>query len=688
MNKKLAAKIQKLEPVVGETETVFSTSIAIEPSERDLVLKKGNVYTTFDIYSPVPLNVPLITKVINDVLYDSYYHSENISPIQSLEKAIVNINEKVSTLAAEAASSQPATEKKEGKVIFNTVACVLWGNVLYIVQYGKGKSYLMREGEVKEVSATSEGNFSVASGVVKNGDVIVLSTIKFAEKYPPDKLLDSSLSSKDLEPDNSCIILKFMVDEEFTDDEVIDFSVKSDKKGAKFPELIKGLKGKKDSKQKKQTIESLVDASTTSSPMKTHPRTPKAATSAPILTPKPRKDMPNIKMKSKRGPTSKLNTKSLMIIVSILLVLSVGVTLLIRTNQPSSGDRAQNQDQQGSSLFVPRDLNQNQDEQPQPEQPQPEQDEQTKKDAQEEQDALNKVARVDAQPFYDIKLVDENANPLDIVVFTNTVVATDSTSGKIFTSDITTPKFTAHEQAFPGIKDPLNYDGRLNFADEEGYKTYSLNDNTVADSFAGEFGVTSKYLGNIYSVEGNEIIKYVPSGEELDSSSWGTDESLGNSKALGIAYSIYAISQDNNLLVYTQGKRSSFTISDLDTPLAKVTDLAVDVNFDYIYLADAGNNRVVVLTTDGKFIKQIKALEDSDWSDIRGISVNTAESKMFLLNGSKVFEVDLTTADVAGTSTVAEEAEEPIEEPVKEEPVEEKPAEETVEEPVEDPQLD
>jgi len=392
MNKKLSAKIQKLVPIVGETEAVFSTSVAIEPSERELVLKKGSVYATFDVYSPVPLNVSLITKVINDVLYDSYYHSDNISPIQSLEKSIVNINEKVSTLAAEVASTMPATEKKEGKVVFNTVACVLWGNVLYIVQYGKGKSYLMREGEVKEVSATSEGNFSVASGVVKNGDVIVLSTSKFAEKYPPDKLLDSSLSSKDLDPDSSCIILKFMVDEEFTEDEVIDFGVKTDKKSPKLPGLLKGLKGKKDAKkQKKQTIASLVD-SPVERPVGTR-----------VPTPKVKKDMPNIKMRSGRGTKSKLNTKALMVVVSIMLVLSVGITLLIRNNQPSSSDPAQEGGQQRSSLFVPRELAQKQDEQEQPEQAE-EQDDQAQEDAQAEQDTLNKVARVDAQPFYDIKL--------------------------------------------------------------------------------------------------------------------------------------------------------------------------------------------------------------------------------------------------------------------------------------------
>jgi hypothetical protein len=572
----------------------------------------------------------------------------------------------------------PATEKKEGKVVFNTVACVLWGNVLYIVQYGKGKSYLMREGEVKEVSATSEGNFSVASGVVKNGDVIVLSTSKFAEKYPPDKLLDSSLSSKDLDPDNSCIILKFMVDEEFTEDEVIDFSVKTDKKSPKLPGLLKGLKGKKDAKkQKKQTIASLVD-----SPVE-------RPSGTRVSAPKVKKDMPNIKMKSGRGTKSKLNTKALMVVVSIMLVLSVGITLLIRNNQPSSSDPAQEGGQQRSSLFVPRELSQKQNEQEQPEQVE-EQDDQAQEDAQAEQDTLNKVARVDAQPFYDIKLADENADPADIVVFTNTVVVTDSNSGKIFTSDVVTPKFTAQEQAFAGIKSTLNYDGRLNFSDDEGYKTYSLNDSSVVDSYTGDFSVTSRYLGSIYSIEENEIIKYVPSEDVLSSSSWGTDESLGNAKVIGIAYSIYVISQDNNLLVYTQGERTDFNITGLNTPLGNVTDLTVDVNFDYLYLADAGNDRVVMLTSDGEFVKQIKATDEETWSDIRSISVNTAESKLFLLNGSKVFEVDLTTAEVAGASIIAEDVEEVVEEPITEEPVEEEPVEEepTEELPTEEPAED
>ncbi len=677
MNKKLAAKIQKLTPMLGETETAFSTCIAIEPTEKDLVLKKGSVYSAFNIFSPVPLNVPLISKVINDVLYDSYYHSENISPIQSLEKAVVNINEKISSLAAQKQAGQPAPDSKKGKVEFNMVSSVLWGNVLYMVQYGKGKSYLMREGDVKEVSSTSEGNFAVASGVVRDGDVIVLSTDNFAQKYPPDKLLGSALSSNDLDTDQSSIILKFIVDEEFTEDEVIDFNIKPDKKSAKLGGVLQGIKSKASQKSKKdQPIASLIDTPSTTTPVKTTPKKRGEKPTSPVQTsPISKKDGPNIKIKSKRDPKVKVNTKMLTVSVSVLLVISVAVTLLVRGNM-GSDDPALEQERGSTSLSVPKDYGPPKTEQEEPVQDQEE--EQSQEDAQSEQDKLNKVVRIDSQPFYDIKLADENANPSEIAVFTNTVVTVDSASGKIFASDTDTPKFTAKEQAFVGIKDILNYNGKLNFLDSVGYKAYNLTSDAVEEDFAGNFGTTSRYLDNVYSVEENQIIKYVTEGEELESSVWSEDALLQNAERMGIAYSIYVVSAGDDLLVFTQGEKSSFNISGLDTPLSNVVDLAVDVNFDYIYLADADNNRVVALNADGELVKQLKAVEKGAWSDIRSISVDSNESRMFILNGSKVFEVDLTTAKVADQEPVADVPSTPAEEPAEEEvPLEEEEATET-----------
>jgi len=696
MNKKLTAKTQKLLPILSENETVFSSSIAIEPPERDLVLKKGSVYTAFDISSPVPLNVSLITNVINDVLYDSYYHSENISPIQSLEKAIVNINDKVANLTAQAVSTQPPGAKQEGaaEAGFNIVAGVLWGNVLYMVQYGKGKSFLMRDGEIKEVSSTSEGNFAVASGVVKNGDVIVLNTEKFAEKYPPEKLLDASLSSNDMEPGFASIILKFTVDEEFSEDEQIDFGVKADKKSGKLKGVFQGPSDKAKKKQKEQSIQSLVDepvvpasqnmvqpsasASIASTPVSTiqPPSTPQPAPqpveqpmpqtqtiaqqNAPIvmqttpsaqgIRPKNKlrakkerqKDQPNIKLRSERGGR-RINTKTLTIVAAILLAFSVFITLLVRNNRTNSDQQSQGQNQAGSSLFVPKEFNKKETTEPPVAQDQPKPE--VKEEAPTDQDAANKIARVNAEPFYDLKLADENAVPSEIVTFTNTLVVTDSASGKVFTSDIATPKFVAEEQAFLGINSTLNYDGKLNFADKESYKVYDLGTSAVESTYDVKTTLASRYLGNIYSIEGGKIIKYITSGDEITSSTWGEDASLTGAKNITVAYSIYVVSGQNDLVVFTQGEKTNFSITGLDTPLNKVTDMAVDVNFDYIYLADAGNNRVVVLDTKGNFVKQLKANDNVSWSDIKSIAVNADETKMYLLNGSKVFEINLATAN-------------------------------------------
>ncbi len=624
MNKKLTAKIQKLVPILTENETGFSTSLAIEPTERDLILKKGSVYTVFDINSPVELNVSLICKVINDVLFDSYYHSDNISPIQSLEKAIVDINEKITNLAVQEQTVKGKQPVSDQKVTFNILAGVLWGNVLYIVQYGNAKSFLMREGEINKVSSTSEGNFSVASGVVKDDDVIVLCSENFSNKYPPDKLLDTSLSSNDLEHNQSCMILKFMVDTEFTEDEVIDFSLKKDKKMPKVSSMLEGIKkmtAKKETKDK--PIATLAGA----------------VGDAPT---EKQNNPPNIKLKSHMGPRYKITSKSLLVVVLLLLGISMGATIILR-NRGDKDEQIQTGEQEEgdtTTLTVPKEFNKPESETPK-KQPQPEKQLEEPVPPVPEKEEPDSLERVAAQPFYDIKLADETANPTDIALFNNTVVVTDTTSGKIFTSDLDTPKFTALENTFPGIKSAVNYDGKLNFADDAGYKAYDLINKTVSESYAGDFGTSGRYLGNIYSSEGATLVKYVTSGDELTSSTWGEGAEFSNAKAISISYSVYLISGDGTLSVFTQGEKTDFEISGLDKPLSNPSDIITSTAFDNIYVADKGNSRVLVLTTEGKLVRQLKAEKDADWNDIRSISVNSNETKMFLLSGSKVFELDL-----------------------------------------------
>ncbi len=627
MNKKLNAKIQKLIPSLGENEIIFSSSIAIEPPEKDLILKKGNVYTVFDIRCAYPLNLTLFTNVINDVLFDSYYHSDNVSPIQSLEKAVVTINSKVSSLSTENQTTKEGEQPVQPAPMleFNILAAVLWGNVLYIVKYGKGKGYLMREGEIKEVSSTSEGNFSVASGVVKADDVVVLSTEDFASKFPPDKLLGTAISSNELGPSQSCLILKFVVDAEFTEDEIIDFNMPKENKTSKLGQMIDGFRNRQNNKEQKvQPITSLSDDVSAPTPS---PTPIKQENYQPEIQ-RPQEPV-NLKIKSDRKPKIRLNGKTAMVVIFVLLLLSIVGTVLYKnnTNQNAQNDK----DGASSTLTVPKELDKG--ETPLGETPKP--------TVNKEQDITNKVSRVSAQPFYDIKLADENANPTEIAVFNSTVVVTDPTSGKIYTSSLTTPKFTALETTFVGIKGIINYDSKLNFVDSTNFKIYDLVTNEISQEFAGTFGIYNVYLGNIYSISGSKLTKYVKADDTLTESVWGEDESFSKVVSMDIAYSVYTIMSDGNVKAYTQGEETSFAIKVIDKPLSNPTKIVADVNYDNIYIADSGNNRIVVIDTDGNFVRQIKTENESEWSNIKSIGVNTDETKMFVLSGSRVFDVNL-----------------------------------------------
>ncbi|MFC1722019.1 hypothetical protein ACFL0C_00035 [Patescibacteria group bacterium] len=690
MNKKLIAKIQKLVPTTEDSEVEFSTCIAIEPPERELVLKKGSIYTVFNIKSNDSLNTSLISKLVNDVLYDAYYQSENISPIQSLEKAIVNINDKLTNLAAQEQLNERGISKKEKNVEFNIVAGVLWGNVLYIVQYGEGKSFLMRESDITEVSATSEGNFSVASGVVNDDDVVILSTKNFADKFPPKKLLSAAISSNDLKADQSCLILKFMIDSNFSESEAIDFGIEKNKKTPKIADLLSGIKKKASKKGKKeQTIQTLAgtisdkpekptvakkekveevkvgapDMNTlVIEPTKdvTNEKTPKEDKKILAKNDEPKKtelaetknkepstlpempikavptaikqNKPNIKLKSAKNFKTKINVKTMSIFVLLLLIVSLGATAIIRSNK---GSKEEPQPENKESLTLPKEPDEEEGIVEEPQGPTPEEIA--------AEDATNKVERVTSQPFYDIKLADENAEPQNITLFTNSVVVTDTKTGKIFVSQIDTPKFSAEETAFSNISSTVNFEGSLGFVDEEGYKIYDLVNQTIKSSYTGTFGLSAPYLGNIYSIEGTEIVKYVLSGGEAQSSTWGESADFENAKAIDIAYNIYVITNDDSLVVYSQGVESNFTVSDLEVPFKGATDVVTDVNFNNIYIADSGNKRVVVLDNEGNFIKQYKADKEEIWENIKAISVNSSETKMFMLAGSRVYEIDLET---------------------------------------------
>lgn len=246
MNKSLTTKIQKLIPRFPGVTSVFSSASLVEPEESALKGKKGVLYTAFDISSDKDLDTLLVSKIVRDVLHDYYYGFENASPIQALEKAILQLNDKIMNL------------EKSSNVVFNITTAVLWGNVLYIVEYGDGKSFLVRDNEIKSINSSNEGKFNVASGVVKDGDIVILATNDFSNSYTPEDLTNRTtpISEYDLTPKSACLIIKFEISATFSEDELIKFELPQ-KSSANFAKLRSILNFKAANKNSNEAISSI-----------------------------------------------------------------------------------------------------------------------------------------------------------------------------------------------------------------------------------------------------------------------------------------------------------------------------------------------------------------------------------------------------------------------------------------------
>src|SRR3989344_1642841 len=201
MDRKFGVKVQKLGGEVKDNTTLFSAPLVIEP-EDNISARRGSLYATIEVASGNEFDPNLVVKVTSDIFQNEYFNNPNGTPLSCLEKSVTVIRDKVFNLL------QDPKIASSGTIEFHAVISVLWGSVLYVVQYGNGCSYLIRDGKAKPINTSSEGNFSVASGVVKDGDVVILGSKGFCEKYSYDTLLGASPSVVS-GSDAAAVFLKF-----------------------------------------------------------------------------------------------------------------------------------------------------------------------------------------------------------------------------------------------------------------------------------------------------------------------------------------------------------------------------------------------------------------------------------------------------------------------------------------------
>lgn len=150
------------------------------------------------------------------------------------------------------------------------------------------------------------------------------------------------------------------------------------------------------------------------------------------------------------------------------------------------------------------------------------------------------------------------------------------------------------------------------------------------------------YLKRLYLLDptNNQIFKYTRTLSGYgDEQPWIKEENidLKNARSLAVDGSIY-VAGPNQVLKFYQGIKQEFKIDDIYPPLSNLVKIETWLDSKYIYLLEPENKRLIIFDKNGKLVKQII----SDYfNDLIDFAVNEKEDKLWLLNGTKIIEINL-----------------------------------------------
>ena len=159
------------------------------------------------------------------------------------------------------------------------------------------------------------------------------------------------------------------------------------------------------------------------------------------------------------------------------------------------------------------------------------------------------------------------------------------------------------------------------------------------------------YVGRLYLLDpqANRVLRYVLTnagyeGPPGDYFTTETSVNISNAVDITIDGNVYILHSDGTISKYQEGAGVPFQQSNLDEPLKTPSRIFATGYMDedgYVYVTDAGNQRVVQFSKAGEFIRQFRGRDPTSMNDLRGMFVDEAEKKLFLINGSKLYLVIL-----------------------------------------------
>ncbi len=164
------------------------------------------------------------------------------------------------------------------------------------------------------------------------------------------------------------------------------------------------------------------------------------------------------------------------------------------------------------------------------------------------------------------------------------------------------------------------------------------------------------YFGNLYLLDSqsNQIFKYLPTadgGYSNPPEPWfQIDVDLAGVVDMAIDGYIYLLYADGRILKFMGGELAPFEQTELDEPLRGPTAIftSPDEETKFLYVADAGNKRIVQFSKEGQFIRQFKAAEAGVFAQLKSLHVDEIGSKFYILSGNALYMANIPEGE--GTS--------------------------------------
>jgi hypothetical protein len=156
------------------------------------------------------------------------------------------------------------------------------------------------------------------------------------------------------------------------------------------------------------------------------------------------------------------------------------------------------------------------------------------------------------------------------------------------------------------------------------------------------------YFGNFYVLDppANRLWRYLPTADGYNAppeSYFPADKpvDLTNAVDLTIDGAIYVLFKDGRIGKFEAGQAVNFNVSGLDKPFKNPVSLftAPNETVQHLYVADAGNRRVVQLNKDGSFVRQFKPREGEpiSFANLQDIFVDEIGGRLYLLDSNNLY---------------------------------------------------